>query len=68
MPSNPVFEHGRFALQGREIVAVYLLLKSQESRLDTTMLQLLDRLERGLYKQLTIDEFENLKTLYNKNI
>jgi hypothetical protein len=68
LPSSSLFKHGRFALQGKEIVAVYLLLKSEESRLDTTMLQLLDRLERELYKQLTIDEFENLKTLYNKNI
>ena len=68
MPSDPVFERGRFTLQGKETVGVYLMLKSEESRLDTTMLQLMDRLERELYRLLTIDEFENLKTLYDKNI
>lgn len=54
-----------FALKGREVLAVYLMLKDGEARLDETLLQLLDRLERGLYQELTIDEFENIRKLYD---
>jgi len=43
---------------------VYLLLKSREKELDEILLQLLNRLERELYRNLTIDEFENIGTLY----
>ncbi|UCF97745.1 MAG: hypothetical protein JSV89_21650 [Spirochaetaceae bacterium] len=56
-----------FPLKGREILAVYLMLKEGEAELDETLLQLLDRLERTLYQQLTIDEFENLRENYKKN-
>ena len=53
-----------FPLKGREILGVYLLLKSREKELDEILLQLLNRLERELYRNLTIDEFENIGTLY----
>ena len=53
-----------FPLQGREVLAVYLMLKDREQELDETLLQLLNRLERGLYQELTIDEFENIRNLY----
>jgi hypothetical protein len=56
-----------FPLKGREILAVYLTLKEREAELDETLLQLLDRLERILYQDLTIDEFENIRELYKKN-
>ena len=56
-----------FLLKGREILAVYLSLKDREAELDETLLQLLDRLERILYQDLTIDEFENIHELYKKN-
>ena len=56
-----------FPLKGREILAVYLMLKEREAELDETLLQLLDRLERALYQDLTIDEFENIRELYKKN-
>jgi hypothetical protein len=51
-------------LKGREILAIYLLLKDREAELDETLLQLLDRLARVLYQELTIDEFENIRALY----
>jgi hypothetical protein len=44
------------------------MLKDRESELDGTLLQLLDRLERELYRELTIDEFENIRNLYDKKI
>ena len=53
-----------FPLKGREILGVYLLLKDREAQLDETLLQLLDRLERTLYQELTIDEFENIRKSY----
>ena len=56
-----------FLLKGREILAVYLSLKDREAELDETLLQLLDRLERILYQDLTIDEFENIHELYKKD-
>jgi hypothetical protein len=55
-----------FQLKGREILGVYLQLKDREAELDATLLQLLDRMERTLYRELTIDEFENVRTLYHK--
>ena len=53
-----------FPLKGREVLGVYLLLKDREAHLDETLLQLLDRLERALYQELTIDEFENIRKSY----
>ena len=57
--------NSEFLLKGREILGVYLLLKDGEAELDETLLQLLDRLERTLYQELTIDEFENIRALYD---
>jgi hypothetical protein len=53
-----------FPLKGREVSGVYLMLKDREQELDETLLQLLDRLERSLYRELTIDEFENIRERY----
>jgi hypothetical protein len=53
-----------FPLKGRETLGVYLLLKDREAELDETLLQLLDRLERALYQEMTIDEFENIRRSY----
>ena len=55
-----------FPLKGREILGVYLALKDREEELDETLLQLLDRLERTLYRELTIDEFENIRGSYEQ--
>ena len=57
--------NSEFLLKGKEILGVYLLLKDREAELDETLLQLLDRLERTLYQELTIDEFENIRALYD---
>ena len=53
-----------FSLKGQEVLGVYLLLKEREQELEEPMLQLLDRLERALYQELTIDEFENIRDIY----
>ena len=53
-----------FQLKDREVLGVYLLLKDREAALDHDLLQLLDRMERTLYRELTIDEFENIRRSY----
>ena len=53
-----------FPLKDREVLGIYLLLKERERELDEPMLKLLDRLERVLYRELTIDEFENIREKY----
>lgn len=68
MHSEKLFASGGFTLQGREALGVYLLLRVREAELDVTMLALLNRLERELYRQLTIAEFEDIEKLYNKKI
>ena len=68
MKSKAPFEGGDFPLQGREALGVYFMLKDRESELDETLLQLLDRLERELYQELTIEEFENIRNFYYKKI
>ncbi len=68
MKSKTPFEGRDFPLQGREALGIYFMLKDKESELDETLLQLLDRLERELYRELTIDEFENIRNLYDKKI
>jgi hypothetical protein len=55
-----------FSLKDREILAVYLMLKDSEGELDEILLKLLDRLSRQLYRNLTIDEFENIRELYRR--
>jgi hypothetical protein len=55
-----------FTLKDREILGVYLVLKDRENELDGTLLKLLNRLERELYRQLTIDEFERVRELYRE--
>jgi hypothetical protein len=68
LKSKAPFEGGDFPLHGREVLYIYFMLKDRESELDETLLQLLDRLERELYQELTIDEFENIRNLYDKKI
>jgi hypothetical protein len=48
----------------KELYGLYLLLKKQELNIDSTMNQLLIRLEKILYTHLTIDEIENLSQHY----
>ena len=68
MKSEISFDGMSFPLQGSEALGVYFMLKDKESELDKTLLQLLDRLERALYQELTIEEFENIRNLYDKKI
>lgn len=57
----------REQLSGREAVGIYLYLKKHESELDNTLTQLMSRIEKALYAELSIDEFERLDELYRSN-
>lgn len=57
-----------FTLENREIVAVYLMLKAEEAKLDRTLTALCARIERALYDRMSIDEFEHLRELYSRNV
>ena len=55
-------------LTGREIVGVYLFLKSREEELDDVLTKLMMRMEKSLYSKLSIEEFERLPDLYSSNV
>jgi hypothetical protein len=66
--SAPELASSSFALDGREMLGVFLVLQQQKSSLDPLLSRLLRRMEQRLFEQLTIDEFENLAALYRKKI
>jgi hypothetical protein len=51
-------------LTEKEIIGIYLLLKDNELKLDKTMQMLYNNLEKRIQSELTIEEFENIKELY----
>jgi len=55
-------------LSGRELVGLYLFLKKQEEALDDTLTKVMMRLEKSLYSELSIEDFERLGELYRSNV
>ncbi len=51
-----------------ETEGLYLLLKSNENELDSVLTGLLKKIETNLYEKLSIEEIENLSTLYLKKL
>jgi hypothetical protein len=51
-----------------EAVGLYLMLKGREKELDSVLQGLLTRLETTLFEALSIEELENLDSLYSKKI
>ena len=58
----------RLSLEQAEELGIYLLLKEREPSLDRILLALLNRIERRLYARYSIDEFENIKQIYQNTI
>ena len=54
-------------LSGNDLVGIYLLLKENESALDTRMNNVLIRIEKCLFENLSIQEFEQLDILYSQD-
>jgi hypothetical protein len=55
-------------LDGREIVALHLLLKSREEELDETLHSILTKTEKLLYERLSVEELEGLADLYRQKL
>jgi len=55
-------------LQGKELVAVYLLLKKDDRDLDPAQLSVKNRIEKVLFESLSIEEIESIEELYKKNV
>lgn len=51
-----------------ELAGLFLFLKAHENELDTVLTQFLRRTEQNLYELLSIEEIEELPTLYGRNI
>jgi hypothetical protein len=54
-------------LDGHDIVALYVLLRTHELELDHRMVALYERLERILHSRLSIEQMENIEKLYENN-
>lgn len=55
-------------IDGRELVGLFLLLRARESELDVHTTAALVRMERYLYDRLSIEQLEQLPTLYEKGV
>ncbi len=54
-------------VEGHKIAGLYLFLKEHENLLDKNMQDLHDDIETYLYDILSIEEMENIKSLYENN-
>ena len=60
--------HLSIRMNGRELMALYLLLRREEDRLDEELLFLLGRIEEMLFSRLSIDEMERIDDLYRSGV
>jgi len=51
-------------VEGDDLVGLYVMLKRQEEELDWSMNALLNRVERELFRHLSIEEMESLEERY----
>ncbi len=55
-------------IEGREVVALHLLLKGMEGELDETLQLLLQKTEKLLYDRLSVEELEGLSEIYRQKL
>ena len=55
-------------LKETESLGIYILLKKQENTLDKNLRALLQRLEKSFWEIYSIDEMENIESVYEKKI
>ena len=55
-----------FDLTDKESIGLYMRLKKDESTLDDTMTRVLLRIEKVLYRQLTVEDMENIESTYDR--
>lgn len=51
-----------------ETIGLFIQLRNNEEKLDTRMLKLLNKLEKNIYTQLSIQEMENIEVYYKETI
>ena len=56
------------SLRGKQLVALYLLMQSNEEELDQTLQVLFHKIQQDLFTELSIEEMENLEDLYKNKI
>ena len=57
---------GGTTLSEREVYALYIRLKRDEMALDVTLSALLNRIEKMLQAELTIEEMESVEAVFKK--
>ena len=55
-----------FDLTDKELIGLYMSLKNNEMALDGTMARVLLRIEKILYRKLTVAEMENIESAYDR--
>jgi hypothetical protein len=56
------------SLNGKQAVALYLLLQKHEDELDPNLQLLFHRIQKDLFTTLSIEEMESLEDLYKNKI
>jgi len=51
-----------------ESLGIYILLKKQENSLDKNLRTLFQKLEKSFWETYSIEEMENIETVYEKKI
>ncbi|TVQ39806.1 MAG: hypothetical protein EA384_04340 [Spirochaetaceae bacterium] len=54
------------SIDGQDVVALYVLLRKNELELDNRMAALYERLARQLHGRLSIEQMENIETIYEQ--
>jgi len=55
----------KLTLSKKEIIALYIILKSKQGDYKQPIISVLKKIEKHIYSILTIEEMENIEQLYN---
>lgn len=61
---EPKADEPEVVLSGKDVIRLYVHLSSQESGLAPNMVGILDRIEKELFRCLTIEQIEQIESLY----
>lgn len=56
------------SIDGQDVVGLFVFLRRHEMELDTRLVALYERLERQLHSRLSIEQMENIETIYEQGI
>ena len=54
--------------EGNELIAIYLLLTNNEEKLDNNQQSVRYKIEKEIFKHLSIEEIESIGELYEKKV